>query len=401
MESTVILKELRLTNWKSFANATLYIDPLTFIIGTNASGKSNILDALDFLNRSACGTPIVEAAKTIRGGVDWIFKQGTYDFELSILMSVDEADITYTISCRKIDQSIEIYKESLIHKKSHQKDKTLFTTNSKAEISGSPIIATTFYTEKRGPGKNIDINRRLTVLSQIDSISTCKLVRDISNIICKKLRSFFILNPIPNNMRGFSILSEKLNQDASNIAGVLAGMDFERQQKIQKDLTQYVRTLPEKDINAIWAEKVGRFESDAMLYCEEQWVNGKKQEMDARGMSDGTLRFAAIALALLTGNRGSLLVIEEIDNGLHPSRAKELVQMLLNLGEKMSIDIICTTHNPVLIDALGPTMLPFISYVTRNENDGNSEIRLLEDKDNITKLMAKYSAGELMVNDVL
>ncbi|MCF7994391.1 MAG: ATP-binding protein [Chromatiaceae bacterium] len=44
-------------------------------------------------------------------------------------------------------------------------------------------------------------------------------------------------------------------------------------------------------------------------------------------MSDGTLRYdVAIVTALLTREPGSLLVIEEVDNGLHPSRAHLLVR---------------------------------------------------------------------------
>ena len=44
-----MITKLRLHNWKSFEDSTIYIDPLTFLIGTNASGKSNVLDAFDFL----------------------------------------------------------------------------------------------------------------------------------------------------------------------------------------------------------------------------------------------------------------------------------------------------------------------------------------------------------------
>ena len=42
-----MITELHISNWKSFGEeTTLYIAPLTFVIGANASGKSNILDAL-------------------------------------------------------------------------------------------------------------------------------------------------------------------------------------------------------------------------------------------------------------------------------------------------------------------------------------------------------------------
>ena len=50
-----MLKQLILENWKSFGHAVLDIDPLTVIIGTNASGKSNVIEALEFLRRITSG----------------------------------------------------------------------------------------------------------------------------------------------------------------------------------------------------------------------------------------------------------------------------------------------------------------------------------------------------------
>jgi AAA15 family ATPase/GTPase len=53
-----MIKELKLRNWKSFKDTTLYIDPLTIVIGINASGKSNILEAQLFLQRVVSGVGI-------------------------------------------------------------------------------------------------------------------------------------------------------------------------------------------------------------------------------------------------------------------------------------------------------------------------------------------------------
>ena len=50
-----MLKKLILENWKSFRYAELPLDPLTVLIGTNASGKSNVVEALEFLQRIAKG----------------------------------------------------------------------------------------------------------------------------------------------------------------------------------------------------------------------------------------------------------------------------------------------------------------------------------------------------------
>ena len=44
-----MITKIRLQNWKSFKDSTIYIDSLGILIGTNASGKSNVLDAFVFL----------------------------------------------------------------------------------------------------------------------------------------------------------------------------------------------------------------------------------------------------------------------------------------------------------------------------------------------------------------
>ena len=56
-----MLKKLILENWKSFRYAEIPIDPLTVLIGTNASGKSNAVDALEFLKRTVTGKEIKAA----------------------------------------------------------------------------------------------------------------------------------------------------------------------------------------------------------------------------------------------------------------------------------------------------------------------------------------------------
>jgi AAA15 family ATPase/GTPase len=54
---------LKLENWKSYEHGFLHIDPLSVLIGTNASGKSNALDALLLLNRVASGSMLSVALK--------------------------------------------------------------------------------------------------------------------------------------------------------------------------------------------------------------------------------------------------------------------------------------------------------------------------------------------------
>ena len=124
-----MIKELRLVNWKSFEDSKLFVDPLTFLIGTNASGKSNILDAFQFLQRIASGISIQSAINgdrsihSLRGGTEWIIRHGQDSCSLGIKVQLSKTDydydyeiedeVDYEIEMRKIEQGIEIVSEKL------------------------------------------------------------------------------------------------------------------------------------------------------------------------------------------------------------------------------------------------------------------------------------------------
>ena len=63
-----MITSLRMVDFKNFADATLHLGPLTLVIWTNASGKSNIGDALRFLSRIPSGRNVNEI---IGGYRDW------------------------------------------------------------------------------------------------------------------------------------------------------------------------------------------------------------------------------------------------------------------------------------------------------------------------------------------
>lgn len=197
-------------------------------------------------------------------------------------------------------------------------------------------------------------------------------------------------------MRNYTALSENLETDASNVAGILAALEENEKQVLEDTITSYVKHLPEKDIKKIYAEKVGKFASDAMLYCDEYWSEETKvHTIDARGMSDGTLRFIAIITALLTRPQNSTLIVEEIDNGLHPSRANILVKILREISSERRIDILITTHNPTLLDEFGPEIVPYITVAHRDADNGESKLTLLEDINSLPKLLASGPVGTL------
>jgi predicted ATPase len=377
-----MITELRLENWKSFGEATLYIDPLSILIGTNASGKSNVLDALQFLQRIASGANVKDALSSLRGGLDWVVKKPNNIFSLSVTNQILDDKYQYTIRCNiKENQDVIIVDECLAVL-NHKKEFRYHT-----DYQGISSLYVQFFSKKI----NTEGESGIPIWCGSVAMNIGVSVRRIA-----------IFNPIASTMTNYSTLSDQIDSDAGNIAGVLAALSSRKQKEIEDTLTQYASRLPERDIHRVYAEKVGKLGKDAMLYCDEKWgESGEVFTVDARAMSDGTLRFLAILTALLTLPEGSLLAIDEVDNGFHPSRAHLLLEALQTIGKQRNIDVLVTTHNPALLDALGTEFVPFVTVAHRDSITGESKLTLLEDIEQLPKLLAQGTVGKLSTQGLI
>ena len=394
-----MITELRLRNWKSFFDATLFIDPITVIIGTNASGKSNIFDALKLLSALASPIDIMDIAKNVRGGAEGIIRRGEQMCNLTITMEGDKSSeqLIYEVALAFDDQrNIYIKDESLILATT-KKNLVMFERKELDEMNKS-LVSVALYTE--GKPRYQNFSAKTSVLSQIEYVNCVRRIKDSTLTVVNNLRKIRLSNPIPERMRDFAPLSKTIAEDASNLAGYLANLDEELKSVTYEAILKYLKPLPDRDIKSIRADKIPMTDK-AMLFCTEEWTAGHTQEQSALGMSDGTLRFAGIIAMLITAEDKALILLEELDKGVHPSRAKDLVKMLKEIGKQKKLDIICTTHNATFVDELGPQMIPFISYIKRNEENGCTDIHLLEENEQLARLMASKSVGDMMTNNDL
>lgn len=394
-----MITELRLRNWKSFFDATLFIDPITVIIGTNASGKSNIFDALKLLSALASPIDIMDIAKNVRGGAEGIIRRGEQMCNLTITMEGDKGSerLIYEVALAFDEQrNIYIKDESLILATT-KKNLVMFERKELDEMNKS-LVSVALYTE--GKPRYQNFSAKSSVLSQIEYVNCVRRIKDSTLTVVNNLRKIRLSNPIPERMRDFAPLSKTIAEDASDLAGYLANLDEELKSGTYEAILKYLKPLPDRDIKSIRADKIPMTDK-AMLFCTEEWTAGHTQEQSALGMSDGTLRFAGIIAMLITAEDKALILLEELDKGVHPSRAKDLVKMLKEIGKQKKLDIICTTHNATFVDELGPQMIPFISYIKRNEENGCTDIHLLEENEQLARLMASKSVGDMMTNNDL
>ena len=394
-----MITELRLRNWKSFFDATLFIDPITVIIGTNASGKSNIFDALKLLSALASPIDIMDIAKIVRGGAEGIIRRGEQMCNLTITMEGDKSSeqLIYEVALAFDDQrNIYIKDESLILATT-KRNLVMFERKELDEMNKS-LVSVALYTE--GKPRYQNFSAKTSVLSQIEYVNCVRRIKDSTLTVVNNLRKIRLSNPIPERMRDFAPLSKTIAEDASDLAGYLANLDEELKSVTYEAILKYLKPLPDRDIKSIRADKIPMTDK-AILFCTEEWTAGHTQEQSALGMSDGTLRFAGIIAMLITAEDKALILLEELDKGVHPSRAKDLVKMLKEIGKQKKLDIICTTHNATFVDELGPQMIPFISYIKRNEENGCTDIHLLEENEQLARLMASKSVGDMMTNNDL
>ena len=136
--------------------------------------------------------------------------------------------------------------------------------------------------------------------------------------------------------------------------------------------------------------------NDVILALKEQfgeaWLNAKM-------LSDGTLRCMAILTAMISEPTGSLIVIEEVDNGIHPSRVKGLLKEIKRLADERGLRVLITTHNPALLDSIDGDVLGGVSLCYRNKEDRGSSFIKIVDIPEYFRLAAQDSLGDLVTNE--
>jgi predicted ATPase len=115
------------------------------------------------------------------------------------------------------------------------------------------------------------------------------------------------------------------------------------------------------------------------------------QQVSAEFLSEGLLFYLAFA-AVPYLSPVSVILVEEPENGLHPARIKDVVNVLRELSK--SVQVIIATHSPLVINELEPEE---VTVVTRHEKDGTIATPL-KDTPNFKTRSKVFALGELWLN---
>lgn len=411
-----MIEKVSIANFKSYKYAELKLASLTVLIGANASGKSNALEGIRFLNWIAQGQKLSSLQyqvndndKVVRGTVEDLPRSG-YDKKFTLGCSINNDDFNH------LEITLEIRKGGALHIEHegiyllNPKGKYyLYQTKGKSKGVRTSINVEYNNFARGGIKPQISGTDQMGVFLQLMSPASFakghkkaqERIPKINADIERNLLNIIFLDPIPQKMRDYSFESDKkIFGDGSNLSSVLYHLCNTSKDKKRNEaaILQFISSLPEQNISGISFIRGPR--KEIMLQLKETF-GGKEHEYDASLLSDGTLRVLAYAAVLLSAPSGSLVIMEELDNGIHPSRAHQLLASMNKVAKERDLSILISSHNPALLDALPDEAIPKVVFCYRNPKSGDSELIRMEDIPDYPELIAQDSLGGLLTRGLV
>jgi len=411
MGKKTMITSFLIQKFKSYNKAEIELSTLSLFIGANASGKSNALEAIRLLSWLAQGRRLDDLEGDIpgsegllRGQTLNLFRNKEKSFSIGCDIQTSQKE------CIKLSIEIGIIKDhlSIINESVYRGSESLPLYSVTSGPSGfTDEISVTYNNFKKGGMKpKIPCSNRQAIFYQLETparfaknhANSQKVIPAVVKEIRESLRNVVFLDPRPTKMRDYSYAKDnKMKEDGTNLSGVLYGL-CDKGSENKKQLLEFVHFLPEQDIVDIKFIETDR--NDVMVQLIESFGNVSR-EVDAPLLSDGTLRVLAVGATLLSSPPKSLVIVEEIDNGVHPSRANCLIRQIQKIAEERQLRVLLTSHNPALLDALPDESLPDVLCCYRDQDEGDSRIVKLGQLDRYPELIAQGPLGQLMTKRVL
>ena len=408
-----MLTSITIRNFKSYREATLPLAPLTLLIGANASGKSNAIEAIRFLSWLARGQRLsalqyqIQASDlAIRGNARDLMARDAASFGFACalgntLFDGIESD-AFSITLRQRGNDLEISDERMLTSRSRV---PLYETKEPA-AEGSADVRVAYDNFARGGIKpQIICSNQQAIFTQLQTAARFQKGHDtaqeviplVTESLANDLATIVLLDPEPRAMRTYVDHSElRPREDGSNMSAMLNAI-WQAEENRER-LLSIIRSLPEQDIAGL--DFIATSRGDVMIQLVETF-GGRKVAVDAPLLSDGTLRVLAIAATLLSAPHDTMVVIEEIDNGVHPSRAHQLMSSIQEVAKQRRLRVLLTTHNPALMDALPIESLADVVFCYRDPEAGDSRLVRLSDLPDYPQLMAQGELGDLVTAGIV
>ncbi len=360
-----MIKQVQIYNYKSIREATIALQPINILVGCNGAGKSNFISFFELLRKiyqQRLGEYVVE-----HGGADKLLYHGA-----------------------KVSQQID----GLFN----FDDQNAFFFSLKPAVNNKLYIATTgdyFNSHSDHTQAYKQLWDQTTWDNSVEESEISRQKAWRAGYIKQFLDSFTVYHfhdtSISSPMRKPCSVEDNLmlRHDASNLAAFLyklqaiAPTHFAMIESVVRSVAPYFKCfnlrpseLSPTQISLVW-EEVG---SDMYL--------------DATSLSDGTLRFIALAALLLQPTPPQTLIIDEPELGLHPSAINKL-SGLIKRAAANGAQVIVATQSVNLVNNFSPA-----DILVSERGNGQSIFRHLE-TDSLAEWLDAYSIGTLWEKNVI
>ncbi|AUD03197.1 AAA family ATPase [Spirosoma pollinicola] len=304
-----MLKRVSIQNFKSLKDVTLDLQKVNLLIGPNNSGKTNFLKALESFSMGGLGSNNIEILKSI----SYKHRPVDINYEFDYIPTAEG----YMIR-NNMNNGISLY---------HCVQKSI--VQDKQWATNVDSIFDDWFENEHG--------------DKINDTSPSHDRREFSEFISTK-----IFKPDPSKLLQqvkFSADQSDLLADCSNLISFYFYTDanFKRNSKsIQDDLS---KCIPEIAYFTLPPVKVG---NDSMLGL--RFFDEEENGYWAEEVSEGVLYFLSLLCIIHQPNPPKLLLLEEPEKGIHPRRIYEVIQFILGLADDKDIQVIMTTHSPIVLD---------------------------------------------------
>ena len=384
-----MINRIIIGNFKSLRKVELSLGRLNLLIGTNASGKSNFLDALRVLQGIGSGFTISEVLdgkprsatsevwEGIRGGSSNVCFVGTDEVAITVYGTLEDEsqqNWEYMIAFSPADARVnrERFQIGEIAYSVHGSEQPTFAKERSVTwqlanpSSGFAVLDHTFL------GQGVLASREavgaITIVKLLANIQPV----DLSVAVLQQYSNFHNIPRLGERGENFAALVRTICRDERTKEAYLSWL-----QELRPDEVDDVGTLTGAD-------------GDLLFMLREHG-----RECSARALSEGTLRFAAITAAFFQPDMPDIMTIEEIENGIHPSRLKLLVNLLDSQAEYRKTQVFATTHSPTTLAWLNEARYQTTFVCKRDEERGESTIRPLIDVPHFRDVSEKYPPSDL------
>jgi predicted ATPase len=325
----MIVSHIILKNWRNFREADVTLGNRAFLVGPNASGKSNFLDVFRFLRDTAKPGGGLQKAVNDRGGISKIRclaarKQPNIELEVTLSgSSTLEPTWKYSLCIKQQEHGLHL--PYVGHEKVWQGNEQLLNR----------------------PDTNDEGDKQRLTQTHLEQINANQSFRAIANFF----ESILYLHLVPQLVRNPQAFS------GPGIEGDPFGRNFleriaktperTRQSRLKKIEVALRVAVPQLKNLTETKDESGIPHLEAIY---EHWrPMGARQREDQ--FSDGTLRLLGLLWSLLEGD--SLLLLEEPELSLNTGIVNKLPALIHRLQRQKRRQIILSTHSADLLTDKG------------------------------------------------